>query len=175
MSNTLVKFAVAMALALGMTACGETTPSKQTPNAGKSAGQAADDAAKATGTAVDDAAVVTGTAVGDAAKATGEYLTQSKDTAVKTAQDTLDGIEKKWQELQVAAAPTTDEAKADFRKAKDQMTLTLANAKAKLVEARNAGADAWQQKVKPALDSAVQKAQKLYEDTAARFGSKQAG
>jgi len=152
MSNTLMKFAVAMALVLGLTACGEKTPSDKASDAGKSAGKA----------------------VGDAAKATGEYLAQSKDSAVKAAQERLDGIEKKWQDLQVKATPTTDEAKADFQKAKDQMALTLADAKSKLVEAKDAGADAWQQNIKPAIDSALEKAQKLYEDTAARFGSTQA-
>ena len=124
------------------------------------------------GQAVSDAAKATGKAVDNAAKATGEYLTQSKDSAVKTAQETLNGLEKKWQDLQAKAAPATDEAKADFQKAKDQMARTLADAKAKLVEAKDAGADAWQQNVKPALDAALAKVQKLYEDTAAKFGSK---
>ena len=182
MSKTLMMFAVVMALALGMTACKKNTPSEKASDAGKSAGQATNDAAKATahavtdaakatGTAVSDAAKATGKAVGDATKATGEYLTQPKDTAVKAAQETLDGLEKKWQDLQAKAAPATDEAKADLQKAKDQMAQTLADAKAKLVEAKDASADVWQQNVKPALDAALQKAQKLYEDTAARFGS----
>ena len=100
------------------------------------------------------------------------WLAGPKDSAVKTAQDTLNAIEKKWQDLQAKAAPTTDEAKADFQKAKDQMAQTLADAKAKLVEAKDASADAWQQKVKPALDAALQKAQKLYDDAAAKFSNK---
>ena len=188
------KFAVVMGLALVMTACGEKTTSGKASDAGTSAGQAAGDAARATGTAIGDAAKatgnavvdaakVTGTAVGDAAKATGnavvdatkatgEYLTPSKDAAVEAAQDTLNGIERKWQDLQAKAAPTTDEAKADLLKAKDLMAQTLADAKARLVEAKDAGADAWRQNVKPALDAALQKAQKLYEDVSARFGSK---
>jgi hypothetical protein len=143
-------------------------------DAAKATGTAVGDAAKATSTAVVDAAKSTGTAVGDATKATGEYLSQSKDTAVEAAQDTLNGIEKKWKDLQAKAAPTTDEAKADLQKAKDLMVQTLADAKAKLVEAKDAGVDTWHQDVKPALDAALHKAQKLYEDTAARFGSKQA-
>ena len=60
-------------------------------------------------------------------------------------------IEKKWQDLQDKATPTTDAAKADFQKAKDQMAQALADAKAKLIEAKDAGADAWQKNVKPAL------------------------
>jgi hypothetical protein len=167
-----------------LSATGEKkTPSEKASDAGKSAGQAASDAAKATGKAVGSAAEATGkavggaaeatgkavgdaakatvNAVGDAATATGEYLTQSKDSAVKAAQETLNGIEKKWQDLQAKAAPATDEAKADFQKAKDQMAQTLADAKAKLDEAKDAAADAWQQNVKPALDAALQKAQKL--------------
>ena len=55
MSKTLMTFAVVMALALGMTACGKKTTSETVPDAGKSAGQAVTDAAKATGTAVEDA------------------------------------------------------------------------------------------------------------------------
>ena len=130
MSKTLTAFAVVMALSLGMTACKEKTTSEKVSDSAKSAGQAANDAAKATGKAVGDAAKVTGAAVGDAIKATGEYLSQSKDTAVKVAQETLNGIEKRWQDLQAKAVPTTDEAKADLQKAKDQMTQTLADAKA---------------------------------------------
>lgn len=182
MSKTLMMFTVVLALALGMTACGKKTPSEKASEAGRSAGQAAEDAAKATGNTVGDAAEATGTAVGDAAeatgnavgdatKATGEYLTQSKDTAVAAAQATLNGIEKGWQDLLAKAAPTTDEAKADLQKAKDQMAQTLADARAKLVEAKDAGADAWQQDVKPALDATLSKAQKLYEDTAAKFST----
>jgi len=183
MGKTLMTFAVVMALALGMTACEKKTASEKASDAGKSAGQAAKDAAKATGEAVGDAAKATGTAVGDAAKATGkavgdaakatgEQVTQAKDAAVKAAQEALNGFEKKWQDLQAKAAPTTDEAKADLQKVKDQMAQLLADAKAKLVEAKDAGADAWQQNVKPALDAALAKAQKLYEDTAAKFSNK---
>jgi len=146
MSKVLVTFMVLIVLALGMTACGDKTPSEK--------------------------AKATGDAVGDAMQATGEFLTQSKDADVKAAQETLDGIEKKWRDLLAKAAPTTDEAKVEFQNAKDQMAETLANAKAKLVEAEDASGDAWQQSVKPALDAALQKAQKLYEDTYARFGSK---
>ena len=146
MSKVVVTFMVLIVLALGMTACGDKTPSEK--------------------------AKATGDAVGDAMQATGEFLTQSKDADVKAAQETLDGIEKKWRDLLVKAAPTTDEAKVEFQNAKDQMAETLVNAKAKLVEAEDASSDAWQQNVKPALDAALQKAQKLYEDTYARFGSK---
>lgn len=172
MSKTLVTFAVVMMLSLGMTACKEKTTSEKASDAGKSAGQTASDAAKATGNAVGDAAKATGNAVGDAAKATGEYLTESKDSTVKTAQETLNGIEKKWQDLQAKAAPTTEEAKADLQKAKDQMGQILSDAKAKLVEAKDASADVWQKDVKPALDAALQKAQELYDDTTAKFSNK---
>jgi predicted small lipoprotein YifL len=157
MRNALMTFAAAMVLALAMTACGGKTPSETA----KSAGQSVDDAAKATANAV-----------GDAAKATGEFLTQSKDEAVKDAQKALNAIENKWQDLRTRAAPTTDEAKADIQKAEEQMAQILADAKAKLIEAKDAGADAWQRNIKPALDAALQKAHKLYEDTAAKFSKK---
>ena len=171
MSKTLMlTFAVALVLVLSLQACGGKTPSEKASDAGQSAGQAVNDAAKATGGAVGDAANATGKAVGDATKATGDFLTQSKDTSVKTAQETLDGIEKKWQALLAKAAPTTDQAKAYLQKAKDLMAQALAVAKARLVEAAHAGA--WQQDVKPALDAALQEAQQLYEDTAAKLGIK---
>ena len=121
-----------------------------------------------------NAAKATGNAVGDAAKATGDWLAGSKDTAVKAAQDKVADLEVKWQTLQDKAAPTTDAAKADLQKAKDQMAQTLADAKAKLVQAKDATDDAWQKDVKPALAAALDKAQKLYDDAAAKFGSKQA-
>ena len=160
MRKTLIAFATVLALTFVMTACEKKTPSENAPDAGKSAGQA-----------VKDAAMATGTAVGDAAKATGEYLTQSKETAVKAAQDTFNWLDKKWQDLQAKAAPTKEEAKADLQKAKDLMAQALADAKAKLVEAKDASADAWQQNVKPALDAALQKAQRLYEEATAKFRS----
>jgi hypothetical protein len=138
-------------------------------DAAEATGTAVVDATKATGTAVGDAAKATGTAVVDATKATGEFLTQSKDKAVQAGQDTLAGLETKWEELQAKAAPATDEAKADLQKAKDEMAKILAEAKAKLVQAKDASADVWQQDVKPALDAALAKGQKLYDDTAAKF------
>jgi len=186
---TLITLALMTALALGMTAC-EKKPSgtadsagpsvkdaaqdagEAVKDAGEAAGEAVGGAAKATGTAVTDAARATGKAVGNAAKDTGEFLTHSKDAAVKSARETLGSLEKKWQDLQAKAAPVTDEAKADFQKAKDQMAQILADARAKLAEAKDAGGDAWQQDVKPALDSALRKAQKLYDDAAAKFSSK---
>jgi predicted small lipoprotein YifL len=172
MRTRLSAFMVVGTLTFCITACGEKTPAQKTSDAGKSAGQATSDAAKATGKAVGDAAKATGTAIGDATKATGEFLSGSKDKAVKDAQEALDAIEKKWQDLQAKAAPATDEAKADLQKAKDEMAKALAEAKAKLVEAKDASADAWQKGVKPALDAAVQKTKKLYEDAAAKFSSK---
>ena len=48
------------------------------------------------------------------------------------------------------------------------MSQTLADAKAKLVQAKDATDDAWQKDVKPALAAALDKAQKLYDDAAAR-------
>jgi hypothetical protein len=171
MNHTLMTSTVVMLLALGLTACGEKTTTEKATDAAKTTGTAVGDAAKATGTAVKDAAVATGTAVSDATKATGEFLTESKDSAVKTAQETLDGLEKKWADLQAKAAPVTDEAKAAFQKAKDEMSQALAYAKTKLVEAKNASADVWQKDAKPALDTAVQKAKNLYEDVAAKFSN----
>jgi hypothetical protein len=171
MSKTVIAFAAVLALAFGMTACEKKT-SEKVSDATRSAGQATSDAASATGKAVGNAAKATGAAVGDAAKATGDWLSGSKDSAVKTAQDTVNTLEKKWQDLQAKAAPTTDQAKADWQKAKDQMSQTLADAKAKLVEAKDATEDVWQKNVKPALAAAVDKAQKLYDDVAAKFGGK---
>jgi len=171
MNKTLTAFAAVLALALGITACEKKT-SEKVSEATRSAGQAAGEAANATGKAVGEAATATGTAVGEAAKATGDYLSGSKDTAVTTAQDTVNTLEKKWQDLEAKAAPATDEAKADFQKAKDQMAQALADAKAKLVQAKDATDDAWQKDVKPALAAALDKAQKLYDDAAAKFGSK---
>jgi len=143
-------------------------------DAGKAAGNAVGDAAKATGNAVGDAAKATGNAVGDAAKATGDWLAGSKDDAVKTAQNKVSDLETKWQALQDKAAPTTDEAKADWQKTKDQMAQLLADAKTRLVAAKDATDDVWQKDIRPALAAALDKAQKLYDDAAAKFGSTQA-
>lgn len=163
MSKTLVTFMVLIALALGMTACGDKTPSEKAKAVG--------DAARTTD-AVGDAAETTGDAVGDAMEATGEFLAPSKDVDVKAAQERLDGIEQNWQALLAKAAPTTDEAKVELQDANDQMAEALATAKAKLVEAKDASDEDWQQNVKPALDAALQKSQRLYEAVYTRFGGK---
>lgn len=167
MSKTLGTFMVLMVLALGMTACGDKTPSEKA----KAAGEAVGDAAKATGEAVSDAATTTGDAVGNAVQATGEYLNQPKDVDVKAAQEKIAAIEKNWRALLAKTAPTTEKAKVELQDADKQMAEALATAKAKLVEAKNASDKDWQQTVKPALDAALQKSQKLYEDVYARFGS----
>jgi hypothetical protein len=129
-------------------------------------------AAKATGEAVGNAAKATGEALNTAAKATGEYLSPSKAAVVKAAEETLAALEKKWTELQAKAAPAIEETKASFRKARKQMPQNLAEAKARLVEAKDVSADVWQKTVNPALDTSLEKAKKLYEDTAAKLGVK---
>lgn len=168
MSKTRVNVMVLIVLALGMTACGDKTPAENA----RSAGDAVGDAAKTTGDAVSDAATATGEAVGDAVQATGKFLNQPKDMDVKDAQSRLDRIEQNWRTLLATAAPSTDKAKVELHDADKQMAEALATAKAKLVEARDASDNDWQQNVKPALDAAVEKSQKLYEDVYARFGSK---
>ena len=172
MSKTLIAFAVLTALSLGVTGCKDKTTSETVSDAAESAGEAVGDAGKTAGNAVGDAAKATGDAVGDAATATGDWLTGSKDAAVKAAQDKVAYLETKWQGLQARAAPATDETKADLQKAKEQMAQTLADAKANLVAAKDATDDAWRKDIKPALAAALDKAQKLYDDTAARFGGK---
>jgi len=168
MSKILVTFVVVIALAFSMTACGNKTPSEKA----RATGDAVGDAAKTTGDAVGDAARATGDAVGDAVQATGEFLNQPKDVDIKAAEERLDTIEKNWHALLAKAAPTTDEAKVELQEASDQMDEALATAKAKLVEARDASDEDWQQNVKPALDAALQKSQKLYDDASARFVGK---
>ena len=155
-------------LAFGMVACGDKTPSEKA----KATGEAVGDAAKTASEAVGDAAKTAGDAVGDAIQATDDFLTQPKDEGVKAAQDKLDEIEKNWQDLLAKAEPATSEAKVDLQKAKEQMDTALADAKVKLMKAKAASEDGWKQDAKPALAAALQKAQKLYEDTFARFGSK---
>jgi hypothetical protein len=156
MSRTLMTFMVVTVLAsvavlvIGTTSCEKKAASGNASDAGKSAGKTAD----------------------DAAKAAGEFLAPSKDAAVKAAQETLDDLEKKWKDLQDKAAPATDEAKADLHKAGDQMVQALSDAKAKLVAAKDASDDVWHKDIKPALDAALDKAKKLYDDTAARFSGK---
>ena len=171
MNKTLIALVIVAALSFSTAGCKKKT-GEAANDAANATGNAVGNAAEATGEAVGNAAKATGKAVGNAAQATGEFLTQNKDEAVKAAQEKITLLDKKWQELQDKAAPTTDEAKAEFQKARDQMAKTLAEAKTKLVEAKDAGADAWQKDVKPALDTALDKAQKLYEDMAAKFGSK---
>jgi len=170
MSKVLIALAVAMVMSVGMTACEKDTVSETTSDSAESAGQAVEDAAEATGEAVVDAAKATGEAVTDAAEATEESLSESKDKGVQAAEGTLIELEKKWKALQEKAEPVAEKAKADLQKAKDQMSEALAAAKAKLAEAREAGAATWQQDVKPALDSALEKAKKAYTDAAEKLG-----
>ena len=166
MRKTLGTIMVLIVLALGMTACGDKTPSENA----RAAGEAVGDAAKTTGDIVSDAATTTGDAVGDAVQATGEFLNQPKEADVKIAQERLAGIEQNWRTLLAKTAPTTDKAKVELQDADKQMAETLATAKAKLAEAKYANDKDWRQNVKPALDAALQKSQKLYEDVNALFG-----
>ncbi len=167
MRKKLGTFMVLIVLALGMTACGNKTPAEKA----RAAGDAVGDAANKTADVISDAATTTGDALGDAVQATGEFLNQPKDEAVEAAQEKLAEIEQDWQALLVKATPTTDKAKVELQDADKQMAEALATAKAKLVEARDASDEDWQQNVKPALDAALQKSQKLYEDVYAQFGS----
>ena len=176
--KTLATFFFLGMLAMGMAACGDKTPSERAKDTGEAVGdamqatgEAVGDAAKTTGEAVGDAAKTTGEAVGDAMQATSEFLSLSKDEDVKAAQATLDRIEKEWQAFLMKTAPTTAEAKVDLQNTRNQMAETMADARAKLAEAKDASADTWQKDIKPALDAALQKAQKLYEDASARYGS----
>jgi hypothetical protein len=171
MSKTWIAVVIVAALFLGTTGCKKKS-GEAVNDAANATGNAVGDAAKATGEAVGSAAKATGKAVGDAAQATGEYLTQTKDDTFKAAQAKIALLDKDWQQLQARAAPVTDEARVEFQTAKDQMAKTLDEARAKLVEAKDAGADAWQKDFKPAFDASLDKAKKLYEDTAARFGGK---
>jgi hypothetical protein len=167
MSKAPMTFTILIVLAFGMTACGDKTPAENA----RAAGDAVGDAAKATGDAVSDAATSTGEAVGDAVQATGEFLNQPKDADVKAAEERLAGIEQSWRDLLAKATPTTDRAKVELQDADRQMAEALATARAKLVEAKDASDEDWQQTVKPALDAALQKSKQLYEDVYARFGS----
>jgi vacuolar-type H+-ATPase subunit H len=168
MTKTPLKFMVLTVLALGLTACGDKTPSESA----RAAGDAVGDAAKTTGDAVRGAARTTGDAVGDAVQATGEFLNQPKDEFVKEAQERIAEIEQNWRALLAKTAPTTDKAKVELQDADKRMAEALATAKARLAEARDASDKDWQQNVKPSLDAALQKSQEIYEDVSARFGSR---
>jgi hypothetical protein len=171
MNKTWIAVVIVVALSLGATGCKKKS-TEAVNDAANATGTAVGNAAKATGEAVGNAAKATGKAVGDAAQATGEYLSQTKDDTIKVAQDKIALLDKDWQQLQDKVAPATDEAKVEFQTAKDQMAKTLTEARTRLTEAKDAGADTWQKDIKPAIDASLDKAKKLYEDTAARFGSK---
>lgn len=167
----IIKWAILVGLfvlALGIAACGDKTPSEQA----KATGEAVGDAMKTAGDAAGDAAKTSGDAVGGAIQATSDYLTQSKDEGVKAAQEELDEIEKNWQDLLARADPATSEAKVELQEAREQMAMALADAKVKLMKAKAASEESWKQDAKPALEDALQKIKKLYEDTSARFGGK---
>ena len=51
------------------------------------------------------------------------------------------------------------------------MDKTLADTKRKLIEAKDASIDTWHKNFQPAINVAMDKAQKLYEDTATKFDS----
>lgn len=189
MSTKFIAFVAVIASTCFIMSCGEKKPAEKTSDAGKTVGQTVGAAARTAGDAVSDAAMATGDAVGDAATATsdavsdaatatkdfavdaGDALVRQKDESIKVAKETIATLEKKWQEMVGKAEPTTDAAKADFQKAKDQMAQTFADAKEKLGEAQDAGSDAWQKNVKPVIDASIQKAQEIYQDIAARFSS----
>lgn len=160
MSRTLTMFVVVMALTLGMMACEKKAPAEKAP-----------DSTQPAGITVDSAKPLSA-ALSDATKSADGLLAQSKDAAVKAAQTAVDTLEKKWQDLVAKAAPTTPEAKTDLQKSMTDMTATLTDIRTKLTEAKDASAEAWQKDIKPALDAALKNAQRLYDDTAAKFAGK---
>lgn len=188
--RTLAAFLALFMLAMSLSACGDNTPSEDAKTAGdavddamQKTGDAVDSAAKTTGDAVGgamqktgdavgDAAKTTGDAVGGAMKATGEFLTQSKEEDLKVARETVERIEKDWQELLAKSSPVGDAAKAEFQNTRDQMSKALADARARLAEAKEASGDVWEKEAKPELEAALQKAKRLFEDASARFGGK---
>ncbi len=154
MGKILMTLAVIAALAFAVVGCEKKAPAEKGMEKGAPAG------------------TTMGGTVSETAKTAGEQLGEAKDAAVQAAQDALDKLQQKWQDLTASAAPTTDEGKTDLQKTKDAMAQAMADAKAKLVEAKNAGADAWQNDVKPAFDAALEKAQKLYDEAALKFAKK---
>lgn len=166
--GTLAALLVFLMLAMSLSACGDKTPSENA----KATGDAVGDAMEATGEAVGDAAKATGSAVGGAIEATGEFLTQTREADLKIALETLERIEKEWQDLQAKSAPVGDAAKIEFLETRQQMSEALVDARARLAEAKDASADSWREDAKPALDDALQKAQGLFEDAYAKFGGK---
>jgi len=103
-------------------------------------------------------------------ESTREYLSREKESVVKAAQERIERMEALWPQIQEKAAAAGDEAKVEFEKAKVRMGEELAEAKQKLAEARESGAETWETKGKPALNSAVERAQKFYEETASKLG-----
>lgn len=164
--------ALALAVALGVTGCGQKSTSRSPPDGNKAGGQAGTDVARASGSAAYDSSSAETAAVTNAPKSTGDPIAKSKDAAAKSTQESLDTLKRKWQELEAKAAPATAEAEAEFRKATDMMVHALSDSKAKATGANASGVDVWNSKVKPSLDAALSKAQKLYDDAAAKFGGK---
>ncbi|MDZ7859165.1 MAG: hypothetical protein U5O15_00615 [Candidatus Krumholzibacteriota bacterium] len=188
--RTLALFLALFMLAMGLSACGDKTPSEKAKTAGeavddamqktgdavggaaKTTGDAVGDAMQKTGDAVGGAAKTTGDAVDDAMQATGEFLTQSKEKDLIAARKTVERIEKEWQELLAKSSPVGDAAQAEFQNTRYQMSDALADSRARLAEAKEASGDIWRKEAKPALEAALQKAQRIFEDASARFGDK---
>jgi len=96
-------------------------------------------------------------------QATANLLAQQKDQLVQGSKEQLDKLQQQFDQWRQEAGFEDERARQKASELSQSFESALGEARAALEKAKDAGADTWQD-IKPTVGTAVQKAQKAYED-----------
>jgi hypothetical protein len=99
----------------------------------------------------------------EAGSAIAEWLLESKDEAMKTADDKIERMEKGLGDLSDRASELSDDARKRYRELQSTLARRLEDARKQAREVREQGAEGWEQS-REQLGQAVEKAEDAYND-----------
>jgi hypothetical protein len=110
---------------------------------------------------------------GEALDATGEYLEKKKDELLQKMSPAIDELERKGQKLEEWASEKGDAAAQEFREARRVFEQKLADLKAELERAREAGAAAWGE-TSQGLEAGLEELKNAYDEAEKKMKTQQA-
>ncbi len=99
---------------------------------------------------------------GQAMETTAEFAGQTKDQFVETTQQTLDGLQQKYQEWKQKTSVEGEQAQQKLGQLQTEVETHLKTASESLAQAKEAGTDAWS-KTASTVQDALTKAQNAYD------------
>jgi len=100
---------------------------------------------------------------GETLQATTDPLAQQKDRLLRASKEQLDKLQQQFGEWRQEAGFEDERAQQKASELSQSFESALGEARGALEKARQGGADAWQD-IKPTVETAVQKAQKAYDE-----------